>query len=191
MATVTTGPMTAEEFAEWAARPENQGRFVELDRGEVVEMPPPSEMHGILCGWIAHLLWRYVLQRGKGAVSSNDTGLLVESGPDTVRGPDLMLFDETRPLESLSRKFSERLPRLVVEVLSPSDKKGKVDQRISQYLRRGVPLIWVVDPEVRTVTVLRPGKDLYVRDDTEEVTGEDVLPDCRYRVAEFFTLPGV
>ncbi|MCC6420688.1 MAG: hypothetical protein IT429_20815 [Gemmataceae bacterium] len=35
----------------------------------------------------------------------------------------------------------------------------------------------------------RPGKDLYVVDETDELTGEDVLPDLRYRVADFFTLP--
>jgi Uma2 family endonuclease len=190
MATVTTGPMTAEEFADWAARPENQGRRVELDRGEVVEMPPPSELHGLLCSWIAHLLWRFVIARGKGAVFSNDTGLIVERRPDTVRGPDLMLFDETRSLENVSRKFSERLPSLVVEVQSPSDQRGKVDRRIKQYLRRGVSLVWLVDPEVRTVTVFQPGKEFCILDETEELTGEDALPDLRFRVAELFALPG-
>jgi len=191
MATVTTRPMTADEFFAWANHPENQDRLWELERWEVVEMPSPGELHGILCGFLAHLLWSYVLRRGRGgAVSSNDTGLLVEEGPDTVRGPDLMLFDESLPLDQLSRKYTRRIPRLVVEVRSPTDQPTKMTKRAGQYLVRGVPLVWLVDPEVRSVTVCRSDRFPRVLDETDEITGEDVLPDLRFRVAEFFTLPG-
>ncbi len=189
MATVETRRMTADEFWEWANRPENQDKLYELDQGEVVAMPTPGELHGVLCSMIAHLLWGYVFRRGAGYVCGNDTGLLVQRDPDTLRGPDVMLFDEPRRLESLSKKFSTGLPKLVVEVLSPHDSPGKVNRRISQYLRRGVPLVWLVDPDPRIVTVYRPGKDMYTRDETEELTGEDVLSDLRLRVAELFTLP--
>src|SRR5262245_20590038 len=121
MATVGTSLMTADQFWEWLQRPENQGRRFELVRGEVVEMPSPGEAHGLICGWIGHLLWGYVLQRGDGGVASNDTGLLVQEGPDSVRGPDLMVFADACPLENANRKYSTRIPQLVVEVLSPRD----------------------------------------------------------------------
>jgi Uma2 family endonuclease len=182
--------MTAEEFWEWANRPENSNKRFELAAGEPVEMPPPGEQHGALCSWIAHLLWTFVVRTGAGGVASNDTGLLVQREPDTVRGPDVMLFSESLPLDALDRKFSSRVPSLVVEVLSPNDRWDQVNVRIGQYLRRGVPLVWVLHPETRTVTVYRPREIQQVRDETEEVSGEDVLPDLRFRVAELFTLPG-
>jgi Uma2 family endonuclease len=190
MATVETQRLSADEFWEWANRPENGGKLFELERGEVVEMPSPGERHGALCVWIGHLLWNYVIRRGAGGVCSNDTGLLVEQAPDTVRGPDVMLFGESRSLEQLSPKYSTRVPQLVVEVLSPSDQMTKVNRRIKQYLRRGIPLVWLVDPEVRSVSVYRPGKELLVLDETEELVGEEVLVDFRLPVAELFTLPG-
>lgn len=190
MTTVATKLLTAEEFWEWANRPENQNKNYELDRGEVVEMPSPGETHGMLCGWIVDLLWTYVVRRGVGGVTSNDTGLLVEQAPDTVRGPDIMLFGESRPLEQLNRKFSTRIPQLVVEVVSPHDKLNQINRRLSQYLRRGVSLVWLVDPETRTVAAYRPGQIHQVFDETEELTGEDILPDLRVRVAELFALPG-
>ncbi len=190
MTTVQTKLLTAEEFYEWASRPENQDVLYELDQGVPVPMPSPSELHGVVCALIAHLLWRFIFQRGKGYVCSNDSGLLVSRGPDTVRGPDLMLFDEPRELEELSRKFATGIPRLVVEVLSPSDHMGRVNRRISQYLQRGIPLVWVVDPEVRSVSVYRPGKDLYTVEESEELTGNEVLPEFRCKVAEIFALPG-
>jgi Uma2 family endonuclease len=190
MATVETRKMTADEFWEWTRRPENEGRRFELERGEVVEMPPPGEKHGILCGWINHLLWQYVLRRGTGAAGANDTGLRVEEGPDTVRGPDLILFAETQPLDQLNPRFSTRLPRLVVEILSPSDRPNRTNRRVGQYLQRGVPLVWLVDPETRTVGVHRMGQFPITLDEAEELTGMDVLPDFRLRVADLFTLPG-
>jgi Uma2 family endonuclease len=190
MATVQDKLLTADEFYDWASRPENQNKLYELDEGQVVEMPPPSESHGILCAYIAHLLWNYVIQRGKGSVCSNDTGLLIKRKPGTVRGPDIMVFDESRPLHKLSRKFAERIPRLVVEVLSPSDQMTKVNRRISQFLKRGVPLVWLVDPEARSVTVYRSGGVFNVVPESGVLTGEDVLPKLRYRVAELFALPG-
>jgi Uma2 family endonuclease len=190
MATVQPKLMTADEFYEWSCRAENYDRLLELDEGRVVEVPPPGEYHGVLCAFLAHLLWTYVTQRGKGYVCSNDTGLLIKRKPGTVRGPDLMLFDESRSPEKLSRRFAERIPKLVVEILSPSDRMTKVNRRISQFLKRGVPLVWLVDMETRSVTVYRPGKDLRVVQEADDLTGEDVLPKLRYRVSELFALPG-
>jgi len=190
MATVEMRQLTAEEFCDWASRPENSGKRFELERGEPVEMPPPSERHGAVCFLVAHLLGAYVFRRGQGFVCTNDAGLLVEQGPDTVRGPDIMLFDEKRRFDQLSRRYSTAVPKLVVEVFSPSDNWGKTVRRIGQYLKRGVTLVWVVDPESLTVSIHRAGRDPHAVDDTEELTGEDVLPDLHLRVTDFFTLPG-
>ena len=48
--TRTTKRMTAEEFAAWADRPENDGKWAELVRGEVVEQPRPTRLAGPLFG---------------------------------------------------------------------------------------------------------------------------------------------
>jgi Uma2 family endonuclease len=190
MATVAHKRMTVAKFYEWASRSRNNGKLYELDEGMVVEMPTPGEFRGAICFLIAYLLGTYVFQRGKGYICTNDTGLLIKRRPGTVRGPDIMLFDESLPLRKLSRRYSVRVPKLVVEVLSPSDQMAKVNRRISQFLKRGVPLVWLVDPETRTVTIYSPGKDLQVLQETDEITGEDVLPKLRFRVADFFALPG-
>jgi Uma2 family endonuclease len=190
MATVATLKMTADEFVAWLDGIDNGGKVFELERGEVVEMPSPGELHGVVCGLIAYLLWRYIFQKGKGYLCSNDTGLLVERDPDTLRGPDIMLFDESRRLDQMSRKYTLHVPKLVVEVRSPNDQPTKMTYRVGQYLQRGVSLVWLVDPEVRCVTVCRQDSFPKVLDDTLELTGEEILPDLRMRVAELFALPG-
>jgi Uma2 family endonuclease len=190
MATVETTRLTVEEFWEWSIRPENQDRRCELENGEIIDMPSPGELHGIVCFLVAHLLGAHLFRIGRGHICINDTGLVVARDPATVRGPDVMVFLEPFSLDRASRRWVERLPQLVVEVLSPSDQAGRVNRRVVQYLNRGVPLIWLVDPELRTVTTYRPGQQMQVLDETDELSGSDALPEFRCRVAELFALPG-
>jgi Uma2 family endonuclease len=189
MTTARTGTMTADEFWEWCNRPENLGKRAELVRGEIVEMSSPGERHGLLCAWIAFLLLTYVRSRRKGAVAANDTGLIVEEGPDTVRGPDVILFPESIPVGQASPRHPRRIPELVVEVLSPNDSWTALLRRVKQYHQRGIALVWIVDPDPRTLTVCRPNEVQQLLEETEEVTGNGVLPDFRLPVAELFNLP--
>ncbi len=77
-----------------------------------------------------------------------------------------------------------------MEVLSPNDKPGKVIRRIYRFLAMGVTLVWVLDPEDRNLTAFRSGKEPVEFKADQEVTGEEVLPDLRVKVAEFFAMPG-
>ena len=192
MSTVETAtrPMTAEEFCDWVQRPENAGRHFELVRGEVMEMSRPGERHGVICGNVAFVLGLYTRQQRKGYVLSNDSGVLLERNPDTLRGPDVVFFRESRKYSELNPKFVEGLPALAVEVLSPNDHHGKVARRIHEFLQAGIRLVWIVDPEARDVTVYRPGEAPYSIEGERELMGEDSLPGFRCRVSEFFFLPG-
>jgi Uma2 family endonuclease len=190
MAAPITTPMTAEEFFEWANRPENAGRRLELENGRVVEMPSPGELHGLFCWLVTKVLTDYVFRRGIGYLLTNDSGLLVRRNPDTVRGPDVMVQLESRSLDQMSRKFSERVPELIVEVFSPSDKPSRLTRRIAQYHKRGVPLVWGVYPDDRSVDVYRPNTATVTLEEADELAAPDVLPDFSCRVADLFTLPG-
>lgn len=186
----TTPPMTAEEFFDWCGQPENEGRRYELQDGEVIEMPSPGELHGTVCALISYHLTGYAFARRRGRVTSNDTGLIVGRNPDTTRGPDLMFFDDTRSLDRVSRSYPETVPALVVEVLSPTDSWSNTIGRVIQYLDHGVPLVWVVDPDLRTVTVFHPGDKQKLLRATDALTGNGVLPDFACKVTDLFALPG-
>src|SRR5438128_747957 len=126
MTPVTPKLMTAEEFFAWASRPENQGRLQELERGQVVERPLAGEQHGVVCANVTWLLGVLVRQRRKGYVSSNRTGMVVARNPNTVLRPDVALFDDLCSYADLTAQFSQRLPKLVVEVLAPAEALGRV-----------------------------------------------------------------
>jgi Uma2 family endonuclease len=186
----TTGLMTAEEFYDFCHRPENRDRQFELERGEVVEVSRPGEQHGFVCGNFTRILGNYTYQRRKAYVRSNDTGVIWDRGPDSVRGPDEVLYDESRRYGELAPKYSERPPRLVIEVRSPNDRTAKLIRRIERFLQRVSSVAWLVDPEERTVTVYRLNQFPQPFDEDEELTGGEELPDFRCRVADFFIMPG-
>jgi Uma2 family endonuclease len=181
--------MTAEQFYAWANRPENEQRWFELVRGEVIELPAPRVPHGVVAGNAVWILNGYVRQRRKGYVVSNDSGVILERDPDTVRGPDVALYEGARSFDELPPKYGEVPPRLAVEVLSSRDRADRILPKITDYLRNGVELVWLIDPKARTVTVYQPDKGPRVYKQDEELTGEDVLPGLACRVADFFYLP--
>jgi Uma2 family endonuclease len=190
MTTVTTELMTADEFFAWCNRPENRDRHFELERGKVVEVSRPGERHGVVCGDVVWILGGYVRQCGTGYVVGNDTGVIWEQDPDTVRGPDVFYYGKSRPFGELHPKYTEKTPQLVVEVLSPNDRMNKVMRRITKFLDWDVPLVWLIDPEDLTVSVYRQDRRPEVLEGEQELTGDDVLPGFRCRIADFFFMPG-
>jgi Uma2 family endonuclease len=187
---ITPRPMTAEEFAEWIERPENANRWFELVRGEVMELPPPTRAHGVVCMSVGRLLWNYAFQRGKGYVAANDSGVILEREPDTMRGPDVAFYEDAQTFSELHPKYGETPPRLAVEVLSPNDKARQVTRKITDYLRNGVPVVWLIDPESRTVMVYCTDKGPQLVEGDELLEGGPVLPGFRCRASELFALPG-
>lgn len=191
MSTVTTKQqMSAEEFFAWCHRPENRDRHFELERGEVVEVGRPGERHGFVCSNVGAILGNYAFQRRKGYVCINNTGLILERSPDTVRGPDIVFYDQTRRYEDLNPGYSEQTPTLAVEVRSPQDRWGQVIRRLAHFLSWGIAVAWLVDPEERSVTVFRPGQLPQVFEGEDELLGDPELPGFRCRVVDLFYLPG-
>ena len=185
----TTSLLTADEFFDWCHRPENEARQWELERGKVVEVSRPGERHCAVCANVTRLLGNYVWQRRKGYVCGNDTGVVWERAPDTVRGPDIILYDRSAKFEEMNPKHSDEAPTLAVELLSPTDRPNRVNRRLGQFLKWGTKVVWLLDPEDRTVSIYRPGQLPQVLDDTDDLDGEPELPGFRCRVADFYSLP--
>jgi Uma2 family endonuclease len=194
MPAVSTAPakklMTAAEFYEFVNRPENEDRFFELVRGEVIELSRPDQIHGTVASNVALELKLYARKVRKGNVVGNDSGVILEEDPDTVVGPDVAYFTEHSEFKAIPDGWAEIPPLLAVEVLSPSDRPGKTNMKIRDYLDNGVKIVWVIDCDEKNVTVYRPGKTIEVVDESGELTGGDEIPGFRCPVRNLFVADG-
>ena len=186
MSTVQRPLVTIAEFERMPDPPD--GPRLELVRGEVEVMPPPKGKHGICCSRIAWRLMSHVTPGNLGWVTTNDTGVVLERGPDTVRGPDVAYWSIARQPEEPDAYF-EIPPDIAVEVLSPDDRRGPVRAKIKEYLFYGVPLVWLVDPELRTVTVYAGRMRGTELDEDDTLDGGEVLPGFTCKVADLFGRP--
>lgn len=77
-------------------------------------------------------------------------------------------------------------PDLVVEVLSPGNTGLEVDQKLEEYLAAGVPLVWIVNPNRRTIRVFRQDGTTHSFHAAEVIENEPVLPGLRLVVGDVF-----
>jgi Uma2 family endonuclease len=175
--------MTAEEFA---ARPD-PGYPEELVRGRIVPMPMPKPRHGEICNKAGRILGNFAEERDLGRVFCNDTGVVTERGPDTVRGADISFYSFARvPKGPLPDRYLDVAPDLVVEVLSPSDRWPKVLGKVAEYLDAGTTVVLVLDDQRRMAQLYRADGVTRLLGADEELTIPDVLGDFRVRVSRFF-----
>lgn len=110
--------------------------------------------------------------------------------PNCVRRPNasFMRFGKL-PGEILPEGHCRIAPDLVVEVSSPNTLDYETGRKVEQYLRAGVRLVWIVNPEIRTVLVYRADGSIQGFRERNELDGEDVLPGFRGKVSALFTTP--
>jgi len=92
--------------------------------------------------------------------------------------------ERLRPLSYEELQVPPLAPDVVVEILSPDDRRADVDDKIDTYLRAGSSLAIVVDPSERIVE-LRDGFKI-ARLGEGDAIEHAALPGFRYSVSELF-----
>jgi Uma2 family endonuclease len=123
-----------------------------------------------------------------GSLMGSDGGYRIFPwAPDDVRMPDISFIHAGRVARFPTRGWLEVPPDLAVEVVSPTDSASTVQLKAYDYIRAGVPLVWVVFPESRTVEVRRAGSsNIEVLGEEDTLNGGDVLPGFSVAVSELF-----
>ena len=165
----TAAPMTAQELSELPG----DGTRHELVEGVLRTMTPAGGEHGRTGARLLVRLGAFVEQERLGEVFTAETGFVLRRDPDTVRAPDLAFVRAERVPQARVSGFPALAPDLVAEVVSPYDRAVEVSGKALAWLDAGVRLVWVVDPENRTVTVHRPSGTAVLRG-RDTLSGEDV-----------------
>lgn len=123
----------------------------ELIKGEVVISPTTKPNHQIIMKRLMELLDKIIDQAKFEA--SFDTSIVVEpADPASIPRPDVFVMDRSRFRAAAAEdRYPEGSPELAIEVVSPSNTKPKLTEKIDLYLANGSLAVWVVYPKTRTV----------------------------------------
>jgi Uma2 family endonuclease len=184
MSTATSQLLTAEEF--FALPDPKDGSKQELVRGKVVTMAGPGVEHGEVQGNVYFQIKTFLKQNQIGRVVV-ESAIVTERKPDTVRGPDVSYYSKERlPLDKRVVGYHDDVPDLCVEVISPSNTMKQLKAKAKEYLFAGVRLVWIVDPEDRTATVIVDPLESRTLEAGATLDGGDVLPGFSCKVAKLF-----
>ncbi len=168
-------------------RLDGEGVRGELIRGVLCETMATGIEHGRIVTSLVIELGTFVRPTALGTLVASDSGVWLERNPDTVREPDIAFFSAERmPLNARITGYAEVPPDLVVEVASPSDSRREVHDKAHMWLNHGVRLVWVVQPETRSVDVYRPGQPITTLGEQDALDGLDVLPGFTCNVSAVF-----
>jgi Uma2 family endonuclease len=74
----------------------------------------------------------------------------------------------------------------VVEIVSPSDSRAKIDRRVRILLENGILAVWIVYPDRCQITVHQSGSATRTFSEGDILDGGDVLPGLSLAVADIF-----
>jgi Uma2 family endonuclease len=163
----------------------HEGRLCELVDGMLVEKGVGFR-ESFLAIALSAILWGFVRQHNLGLVTGADGMVRLASG--LVRIPDVAFVSWDRlpgrrvPVEPIPGLA----PDLVVEVLSESNTEGEMARKRREYFTAGVRIVWLIDPEGRTVEVFVSEDQSTVLDEGQTLDGGNVLPGFTLLLGELF-----
>ena len=178
--------LTEEQFEE-LCRNHADAKFELTAQGELIVMPPTSLESGYRNTDLTTEVNLWSRKDKSGIVFDSSTMFTLPNG--AKRSPDVSWmsrnkWDNLSPSER--RKFARVVPEFVIELRSPTDYLGDVQDKMNEYIENGVQLGWLIDPIEQKVHVYRANGENEILDDPEKVSGEEVLPGFELNVREIW-----
>ena len=171
-AILTVGPMTDEAFAQLCS--EHPDMNIEMSaHGELIIMPLTFTWTGARNGEIMGQLRNWARQDKRGVSFDSSTGWLLPTG--ARRSPDAawIFKHRIRDLDpAVFSRFWPVCPNFVIELRSQSDRVRVLREKMGEWLANGAQLGWLIDPELRTIEIYRPGFEAETRVGATSIAGE-------------------
>ena len=157
---MTTARTKRLTFEDWQALPETKQRCEVVDG--VLFMPPsPTDEHQWLGFEIAMRISPFVRERELGIVLMAPRDVLIRREPLRIRQPDVLFLSAARagvrrPSDLVGQTRIEAPVDLVIEVISPSNTRRYVEDKLLDYHDIGVLECWLTDFPSRTIEIWRP-----------------------------------
>ena len=175
--------MSLEEYCAY----HTDDRKYELLAGYVLSEPHPGTKHGRVTARLVRLIENYVEPRRLGFTLTGEAGYVLALDPPTVLIPDVSYLTLARGKDHIEATTPfPGAPDLAIEVLSPSNRPAEIRRKVMAYVAAGCPLVWIMDPKRRTVTVHAGPDASAVLWENDVLDGGRVIPGFSVKVGELF-----
>ena len=182
--TITTEKkiLTDEEFM---ALSEKESHY-ELINGEVIDLGNSGIEHGNISAYLCGLIELYARKKKLGVTCDSSTAFSLKSG--NKRSPDVSFISKERlqGIKRLPKGYFQGSPDLAIEVISPNNTFEELHQKIVEYFDNGCRLVWVINPDEKSVLVYHQPEPDKLLNVTDNLDGEDILPDFTLPVLDLF-----
>ena len=169
------------------SEPDSESLYEIVD-GERREIPHMGAWAGTIASILVYYLNAFAVPKKLGLAIVE---VLFRFAPDLpARRPDLAFVASGRwpvkePL-TMDPPEWDVVPNLAVEVVSPSNSAQEIIDKIHEYFKVGVQLVWIIYPSQRCVYVyVSPANDRILLE-KDQLDGGQVLPGFRLSIAELF-----
>lgn len=174
---ISTLPKTLAEFMLWEP---NDGYKYEWNDGELIKFTGMNKKQVYIYNILLDLLIEKGYKKLGTLVSEYDTML---TGIQ-MRRPDVAYL--TNEQMEKGRNGEDEIPEFVVEILSETDNVNKVEEKVAEYFKAGVKIVWNIYHESKVVYVYTSRKNVTICTDDDICSANPVLPEFEISVNQIF-----
>jgi Uma2 family endonuclease len=154
---------------------------IELREGNLTIMSPSDYVSSEIGSRFAILLGNWVFKHNAGRIADSSAGFRMPNGD--LLSPDVSFVSRER-LKQAPRSYAAVVPELIVEIKSSTDRIRELEQKMALFIRQGIQVSLLIDPDKRAVRVYRASS---LRKDAEGE--EDIFPVNILQNGDILTIP--
>ena len=175
----TNRPQSLAEFQDWELI---DGYKYEWNDGEIIKFEKIKKKHLFIIRKLSRIFAKTVAYKNGGEFITEQDIMLTGI---QMRRPDLAYFSGSQIDRSVNSD-EEPIPEFVVEVISPTDDIEKVEEKVVEYFKAGVGVVWHIFPENQVIYVYTSRKQVTIYTEDDICSAAPILPDFGISVNELF-----
>ena len=179
-------PINDDDFLKLSR--ENQDLQIEMTKdGDLIIIPGTGGLTGNRNARIIAKAVIWAEQDGTGVAFDSDTIFRLPNG--AKRLPDFS-WVKNEKWNALTQEQQEKIvpfaPDFLIELSSPTDSLTDLQAKMHEYIENGVTLGWLIDPQAKHVFIYRPEKQVEIRENPAEISGEPLLQGFTLNLKEIW-----
>lgn len=170
-------PHTLDEFMNWEP---SDGYKYEWNDGEVIRFSGMKKKQYYIYNILSKLFYEKGYHRTGTLMAEPDVMLTAIQ----MRRPDIAYFTDAQVEQG--RRGEDVIPAFVIEVLSETDQAYRIEEKIVEYFKAGVQVIWNILPEQEVVYVYTSRKQVTICLEDDVCSASPVLLDFMITVNHLF-----